>query len=211
MSCTTLLPFDMVGQNVMQTIMFCLLKKEHTHIKNVFSHLKISFFLSCTSSNVGSREREPRGLRIRQWKIAALVVLWLRKTNILMVRAVFFPFVKALPQEKYINKINTVTLARSGVKLTACRVTLLLFLSFSFGWLLLCCSIFKWFYRARTAGHFRVAPLLLFLNNLSALAQCYHAYDNLLWYCVCSRTILHTFSVKDKARPVGPVTPASND
>lgn len=97
---------------------------------------------------------------------------------------------------KHINKINMVTLARSGVKITACRVILFLFLPFFFfGCLPLCCSLFKWFYRAGTVGDFRVAPLLLFLNNLSALAQYYHAQDSLLWYCVCSRTIPHTPSL----------------
>ena len=131
----------------------------------------------------------------RQWKIAALGVLQLRKMNLLMVRAMFLSSSQALPQEKYINKIIMLTLDRSGVRKTACRVIRFLFLSFSYAWLPLCCSIFKWFYRARAAGDFRVAPLLLFLNNSSTLAQYYHADDSLLWYCVCRRTIPRTPSL----------------
>lgn len=155
-----------------------------------FPFWKMEAFFSVISSAMFWAERTSGCQNQRQWKIAALGVLQLRKMNSLMVRALFLSFSQALPQEKYINKIIMVTLVRS-----AWRVILFLFLCFSYGWLLLCCSIFKWFYRARTAGDFRVAPLLLFLNNLSAPAQYYHADDSLLWYCVCSRTIPHTPSL----------------
>lgn len=176
------------GCNYVNYPVFCPSLKEGTQKSEFCSVLKNCCFPLYLWLDAVSR----KNLRdLTQWNIATLGVLRLRKMNLLMVRAMFLSFSQALPQEKYINKISMVTLARSGVKTTECKLILFLFLSFPFGWLLLCCSIFKWFYRAHTAGDFRVAPLLLFLNNSSALAQYYHADDSLLWYRRCSRTIPH--------------------
>ena len=45
-----------------------------------------------------------------------------------MVGATFLSFSQASPQEKYINKISMVTLARSGVKTTECKLMQISFL-----------------------------------------------------------------------------------
>ena len=139
------------------------------------------------------RNERTSGLWIRRlWRIAALGVLQLRKIHLLMVRAGFLLFSHAFASRKIHWQEHYVAQVCSQVTISSHAIS---FLFFSFGWFPSCWSIFKWFYRPCTAGDFRVAPLLLFLNNLSVFVQYYHAEDSLLWYCVWSRTILHTPSL----------------